>query len=416
MNRERKRLYYFTSSFPYGLGETWKSNELKFLVEYFDEIIVVPYSYGNNFSNPKSLPPGVKAEKPLFEKDEIPVNKLSIFKLFDKHFFYYLREFVNKKVFFSRKKILPWIYSSLQVKRLLAHPFIQNLLSNPDKHTTLYFFWGKGSCDFLPFLDKNKFGNVLVRFHRYDLFEDQNHGYIPFRRQLLKSAKVVAPSSQKGLNHLSSLYPKEKSHMRVIPLGVIGNGTIKMSDDNVLRILSCSYVVLVKRVHIIAEALRTLNIPVVWTHVGDGPLMDSLKNIIKEFSSNIKVVLPGMVPTPELIDYYKKDTYDLFINVSSSEGVAVSVMESLSLSIPVFATDVGGMSDIIDDTVGKLLPADVQPGELAGFLMDYYKLPIEKKYQLKSAAHQRYLDRCNAETLTRQLGELLIAETPENRS
>ena len=410
MNRERKRLYYFTASFPYGLGETWKSNELRFLVEYFDEIVVVPYSYGKNFNNPKTLPAGVRAEKPLFETDEIPVNKLSFLKLFDKHFFYYLREFFNKKVFLSRKKIFPWLYSSLQVKRLMAHPLIQNLVNHPDKNTTLYFFWGKGSCDFLPFIKKNKYGNIVVRFHRYDLFEDQNNGYIPYRGPLLRSAKILAPSSHNGLNHLSSLYPQERSHMRVIPLGVIGNGTINMSHDNVLRILSCSYVVEVKRVHIIAEALRMMTIPVIWTHVGDGPLMESVKKIINQFPSNIKVVLPGMVATPELISYYKKSDYDLFINVSSSEGVAVSVMESLSLSIPVFATDVGGMSDIIDDTVGKLLPADVTPDQLAGFLSDYYQLPVEKKQQIKSAAHKRYLDRCNAETLTRQLGELLIDE------
>jgi glycosyltransferase involved in cell wall biosynthesis len=407
-DKSSKRLFYFTSSFPYGIGETWKSNELKFFIEYFDEITVVPHSYGGNLSSPKPLPPGVRLEGPLFESDGIALNKYSLLQLFDLHFFYYLRELFRRRTIFSKKKIISWLQASIHIKRLLRHPVIRRIRSHPDKDVVLYFFWGKGGCDFLPFIDKRKFGNIVVRFHRYDLFEDQNGGYIPYRKPLLESLGLAAPSSDRGLEHLRSLYPDVKTSMEVLRLGVIGEGEVRGSSDGVLRLLSCSYVVPVKRVHLIVEALMYLEIPVHWTHVGDGPLMNDLRNAAGHLPANVKVDFPGMVDTSELIDFYKAREIDIFLNVSSSEGVPMSIMECLAAGIPVFATAVGGTGEIVDDSVGKALRPDFTPEELAGSLGTFYRKTPEEKAAIRKAATRRYREKCDAERLTREFAEILI--------
>ena len=33
-----KKLVYFTTSFPYGLGENWKFNELSVFTDFFDDL------------------------------------------------------------------------------------------------------------------------------------------------------------------------------------------------------------------------------------------------------------------------------------------------------------------------------------------------------------------------------------------
>ena len=403
-----KKLIYFTASFPYGLGETWKSNELKYFVEYFDEITVVPYSYGGNRTSPKSLPAGVKLEDPLFGTDALTVDARSFFKLLDRNLAYYLKELLRKKAFLNKARIIAWLKASLQIKQLVAHPFIRKILNAPGEDTILYFFWGRGSCDILPFTGKRRFWKTIVRFHRYDLFEDQNGGYIPYRRQLLENVSIAAPSSAKGYEHLRSLYPDLESHLKVIRLGVIGEGKISASTDNILRIVSCSYVVPVKRVHLIARALASVSAPVEWTHVGDGPLMGELKAMVETLPGNITVNFPGMINSSEVMDFYKARPIDLFLNVSSSEGVPFSIMEVLSGGIPVYATAAGGTGEIIDDSVGKLLPLEITPESLGALLQQYYEEKPERKAQMRTAAFERYREKCDAEVLARDFAKMVI--------
>jgi glycosyltransferase involved in cell wall biosynthesis len=403
-----KKLIYFTASFPYGLGETWKSNELKYFVEYFDEITVVPYSYGGNRTSPKTLPAGVKLEGPLFETDALTVNTRSVFKLLDRNLAYYLKELLRKKAFLSKTRTIDWLKASLQIKRLLAHPVIRKMLNASDEDTILYFFWGRGSCDILPFTRKRRFWKTVVRFHRFDLFENENGGYIPYRRQLLENVTIAAPSSEIGCEHMRSLYPHLGSRLKVIRLGVIGEGKISASADNILRIVSCSYVVPVKRVHLIARALASVSAPVEWTHVGDGPLMSELKAIVEILPGNIRVDFPGMINSSKVMDFYKARPIDLFLNVSSSEGVPFSIMEVLSGGVPVYATAAGGTGEIIDDSVGKLLPLDITPEELGALLQKFYEEMPERKAEMRTAAFGRYREKCDAEVLAREFAKMVI--------
>ena len=44
---------------------------------------------------------------------------------------------------------------------------------------------------------------------------------------------------------------------------------------------------------------------------------------------------------------------DLFLTVSANEGIPVSIMEAQSFGIPVIATDVGGISEIVNNVNGS---------------------------------------------------------------
>lgn len=63
---------------------------------------------------------------------------------------------------------------------------------------------------------------------------------------------------------------------------------------------------------------------------------------------------------------YAAKHFDVFVNVSPSEGLPLSIMEACGCGIPVIATDVGGTHEIVSDGVnGFLLPSDCGPEDVA---------------------------------------------------
>ncbi|MEO6963948.1 MAG: glycosyltransferase [Puia sp.] len=405
------KLFYFTYCYPFGMGEQWKTNELNVLVQRFDEITVVPYFYGGNFDHPKALPPGVKLLGPLFREMNAPPGKGYSRIIFHKKGFAFLKEFFSKKVYKSRNHLRSWIGATRDVIRLLDHPIVKQITGHADKNSILYFYWGRGSSEILPFINTHQFKKVFVRMHRFDLFEYVNDNYIPYRRALLNNISVAAPVSRAGMDHLKNLYPQAKAAIQVFRCGTSDNGKRSSSSaDGILRVLSCSGLSPVKRIHLMIRALALTDFPIVWHHVGGGSLSIELHQLAKSCGVEDKFIFQGMMDSDKIMDYYTGNNFDVFVNTSESEGVPVSVMEALAAGIPVMATDVGGTREIIDDQVGKLLPAAISPEQLAGELKSFQQLGESEKTRMRNRAFERYRQRCNAQKLAQELADFLLSE------
>ena len=150
--------------------------------------------------------------------------------------------------------------------------------------------------------------------------------------------------------------------------------------------VSCSYVVEVKRLHLIAEALQKADFPVRWTHIGTGPLSKELIRRASSLPPNVTAEFPGWMDNASVMEYYSSQKVSAFVNVSASEGIAVSIMEACSFGFPVIATDVGGTGEIVSDRVnGFLLPADFTPEQF-----------LEKLRALRSMNEREYTRLCSA--------------------
>ena len=53
---DKRTLYFFTHSFPYGLGETFIENELPFLCDKFERVVIFPAVTNDTPSKARSLP------------------------------------------------------------------------------------------------------------------------------------------------------------------------------------------------------------------------------------------------------------------------------------------------------------------------------------------------------------------------
>ena len=123
--------------------------------------------------------------------------------------------------------------------------------------------------------------------------------------------------------------------------------------------------------------------------LGDGPLMKSLIDFCKRnFKNNIDYNFLGRISNLELFSYYKDNYIDLFMNLSSSEGIPVSIMEAMSFGIPVIATNVGGTAEIVNIDNGYLLSPNPLLEEVAEAISTYYYLNDEET--IRDSLHSKH--------------------------
>ena len=88
-----------------------------------------------------------------------------------------------------------------------------------------------------------------------------------------------------------------------------------------------------------------------------------------------------------IMDFYKKTPIHLLINLSTSEGIPVSMMEALSFGIPCLGTDVGGVHEIIKNNVnGYLIQEDCSADDVANEIRRVKSLPIEEMRAMRERA------------------------------
>lgn len=92
--------------------------------------------------------------------------------------------------------------------------------------------------------------------------------------------------------------------------------------------------------------------------VGDGERRPALEQKVKELYLNDRVILAGTIANTQLPLYYS--AADVFLMASRLEGLPIVIQEALSCHLPVIATDLDGVKDLLSDGVGITVPvADI---------------------------------------------------------
>lgn len=109
------------------------------------------------------------------------------------------------------------------------------------------------------------------------------------------------------------------------------------------------------------------------------------------------MTLKGSVDNPELMQFYKDNYCDLFINVSSSEGLPVSIMEAISFGIPCLATNAGGTAEIVEDGYnGYIIPVDSSEEMIAENIVKFIDMDESKYLDMRDAARTKWVKMFNA--------------------
>lgn len=189
-------------------------------------------------------------------------------------------------------------------------------------------------------------------------------------------------------------------------------GVNKPSTDGILRVVSCSNIIPVKRVDLIFHTLDKFeSLPIEWTHFGSGDQMDYLKELIKHKNNkNLKVNLLGKVENIKIHKYYVENPVDLFINTSVSEGIPVSIMEAIAYGIPVVATDVGGNSEIVKEEFGRLICKDPTVEEIKEAILSIVMLSNQEKLEMRQNAIEFFINNFDADNIRKEFFQKLKNE------
>ncbi|MDP7024897.1 MAG: glycosyltransferase [Kiritimatiellia bacterium] len=387
-------LILFTDAYPYGSQETFVALELPFLLEAFPSILIVPRTFGDS-RKARDVPHGAQVAAPIFSRSNRSYRL--IHGLFNTApFLPLLQALLDERLYRSPGKLIRWMEAASTARKLISHPEVRRLIEQRPQ-PLWYFYWGAGCAWALPFLPPEI--KAVCRFHGFDVYEDrrENRGCMPFQERILERLRMGACIAQHGLEHLQARCPRHANTLSLHRLGVPTMPAAQASDDGVFRILSCSRMVQLKRLDVLAQAILTLEFPVEWRHLGDGPCKEAVKRLVESCPSHIRCVFPGQVNYDELHNTYRDTPVDIFVLISESEGVPVSIMEALGAGVPVLATAVGGVPELVDDTVGQLLSAGAHAVEIADALTGIQSMP-DRRQRWALAARERWRECANAET------------------
>lgn len=369
----------------YSPDEIYLVNELEVLSQKFSVLF---------FERDKTYHSNIRVK----EKDNIKVYKIDFinsrsrewyktlaFCLFERYFWNELWYMIkngklNRNTFINMWRVSA--HSRIDSKK------IYDILKNEDMNELLLYSYRMNSGCMTLMRVRNKLEKkyhknikLIARAHGIDLYEYRDKdNYLPFHSLYYKSVDKIYCISQDGANYLKSQY--HINNVSVSRLGTKDFG-IQMWErkSDCIRLLSCSRIDKNKRLSRIIDALANIkNISVKWIHIGDGDIRDLVeKQAEKKLNSNIEFQFLGRLPNNQIMEYYMKHPIDIFINVSYDEGLPVAIMEATSFGIPIIATDVGGVSEIVyDKENGFLLDRDFTNSQLRICLEKYNKMSLSE--------------------------------------
>jgi glycosyltransferase involved in cell wall biosynthesis len=320
-------------------------------------------------------------------------------------------------ILFSPAKIAKLILFSgrAELSRRWASNYIKVGQLDPGS-CILYSYWFDHTATGLAMARRELPGTKLVsRAHGYDIYEEYYYPYYwPCRRETLDALDRLFFASDAGRDYFCEHYPEYRSKYETAHLGIKNPEFLaKPSADDTFRIVSCAHIVPVKRLDLLVDgiAVAARSRPeqnFEWVHFGDGAGAKSLsRKISQKFPPNARGLFLGNVPNSEIMQHYKEQPVDVFINVSSTEGGApVAIQEAISCGIPVVATSVGGNPEVVSDRNGILLDPDPAPEQIAAALLriwDNPSLAAEMRKESRRVWEKSY----NAEVNFRAFAERL---------
>lgn len=379
----RHSLVVFTGSYPYSAAAegTFVGPELPHLAAHFERVFIVPAALDGD-REPLSAPAQVDED---FAQAVAP-NRLrlaSVANAFCSRVFY--QELYRRPATLLQPRALAKLIRCAGNARRTARwlpEFVRRHGIEPER-TVFYSYWlgsaTLGAGDFV-----RRHGGVAVsRAHGGDVYHERHRpAYIPCHAAMLRGIRALFLACEDARRYITARFPDDAPECVVCHLGVVNAGehAARASSDGVFRLVSCAYVTPVKRMELLVQGLalagRTQsNRRIEWDHFGGGSHEAELTRLAAELlPDNVSWRLHGSVPNAVIQKHYEQQPVDLFVTVSASEGgVPVSIMEAQSHGIPVLATAVGGIPDIIGSENGVLLGANPAPDQVAsglGALMD----------------------------------------------
>ncbi len=254
-----------------------------------------------------------------------------------------------------------------------------------------------------------------VTLHAHDLYVDRT-----MLGEKLADARAVVTISEYNLDLLRSLYGAAVADKTaVIRSGVDVNvfarhtGRPRSADDR-FRVLCVASLQDYKGHTYLLEACAQLvsqGVPLACTLVGEGPERPALDQMVSRLGLEGCVFLAGARSSAEVRELLAQaDVMALPSVVLSSglqEGLPVALIEAMAMEVPVVATRVSGVPELVEDGSTGLLVPERDADSLAEAIASLFESP-ELRRQLARAGRAKVLADHDLQVNVKRLRDLLV--------
>jgi glycosyltransferase involved in cell wall biosynthesis len=403
-----RSLAIFSAGFPFGNGETFLETELPFLAKTFDRMTLFP---ANTSGALRSIPPNAIVSDIVARKTwqviTVGAAVATVFQLW-RHGSTELRRIVpGTQPSVALNAIFRWAMAFAKCNTALTWWAKRNV-----GQRYVYSYWA-GPATSAAARIRHLDARVFCRIHRADLYEEEAPlRFIPFLPHTLASCDRIFAISEHGRSYIAEKFPGLADRTEVSRLGVAGDCVhcSKMKSDR-FHVLTCSSLEQQKRPLLLADCMLGLaryepNRRFRWTHFGTGSMQQRFVAALENSPPNLEHDWRGARTNAEVRSFMTSESIDVFLNLSRSEGLPVSIMEAMASGIPVIATDVGGTSEIVDSQNGWLLPGDPTPDTVMAALLN--AMNDDRNLEGKGAlAHSTWKRKYDADANYRQFCQRL---------
>lgn len=282
-----------------------------------------------------------------------------------------------------------------------------------------YSFWFDIQASALAMLSKRCGLHFVSRAHRYDILL---RGAARLRTLTVGLSSGIWTVSEAGARKLVDDYPEVGEKIRTAYLGIDRPHTVAAAPQGgkLVRIVSCSRVVPGKRVELNIRFVKALAVSRPdWkfelTHIGGSPedtasltAMADAPHETHGILTNFSFTSTGNLPNKEVLGLLATGGFDWYLLLSESEGLPVAMMEAMALGIPPIVTDVGGVTEAVDDDCGIILPPDPDVQEMVLSLSPYLDSPVRRQ-RMAQASLNRMRERFDASDLRARWSRMLLS-------
>ena len=173
-------------------------------------------------------------------------------------------------------------------------------------------------------------------------------------------------------NGVEPILFKEKDLSKKELLNLCGH---QMSTESILWLGTISELHKNKGLEYAISAVSKISIPFVFFIIGEGEERKNLENLIKKHNLENKVFLVGFLDNAN--QYLK--AFDIFTLTSIKEGLPYTILEAGLAGLPVVASSVGGIPDIIENNVNGMIVEKTKTEEITKAIQFMIDNPNERR-------------------------------------
>jgi len=254
------------------------------------------------------------------------------------------------------KIIAPMIFyhKACKLHKRNRYNLIWSIMANQAGIASMLFKKKNPNVPFLLTLQEGDSPEVIKKKARfvYSYFKDifQKADYIQtisrfladFARRMNYNGSIQVVPNGVDLNKFSNVALDEVNEL---------HSKLKLNKDDFV-VLTASRLVPKNGIKDLILSMEYLSDDIKLLILGDGPLQGELKELVIKKNLDSRIVFQGFVEHNELPKYFY--FADVFVRPSVSEGLGNVFLEAMAAKLPVIATHVGGIPDIVTNEVTGL--------------------------------------------------------------